>query len=92
MAEAEPALMPRCQLFADNREAILQKGGEVLQALQQGLIQSTDIQADLAELVAQPDRTWRTNDAAITVFKSVGFASLDLIAAEQVMAHRQSDR
>jgi len=84
MAEAEPALMPRAQVFADSREAVLQKGGEVLQAIQQGLMDAADIQAELAELAAQPQRAWRASDEAITVFKSVGFASLDLIAAELV--------
>ena len=84
MAEAEPALMPRAQVFADSREAVLQKGGEVLQAIQQGLMAAADIQAELAELAAQPQRAWRASDEAITVFKSVGFASLDLIAAELV--------
>lgn len=86
MAEAEPALMARAALFADSREAISQKGGEVLQAMQQGLIQPSDIQAELAQLAAQPTRAWRACEDAITVFKSVGFASLDLIAAEQVFA------
>jgi ornithine cyclodeaminase len=88
MAEAEPSLMPRAQVFADSREAIGQKGGEVLQAIQQGLIQPADILAELAGLAAQPSRAWRSSDAAITVFKSVGFASLDLIAAERVWASR----
>ena len=86
MAEAEPALMPRAQLFADSREAVLQKGGELLQAIQQGLVQASDIQAELAELAAQPGRAWRQSDEAITVFKSVGFAALDWIAAEKVFA------
>jgi ornithine cyclodeaminase len=89
MAEAEPALMPRAQVFADSLEAILQKGGEVLQAIQQGLIAASDIQAELAEIAAQPQRTWRSGDDAITVFKSVGFASLDLIAAELVFGARK---
>ena len=84
MAEAEPTLMPRAQVFADNREAILQKGGEVLQAIQRGLIAASDIQAELAELAVSPQKLWRRSDEAITVFKSVGFASLDLIAAEMV--------
>lgn len=82
MAEAEPVLMARSQVFADSREAVLQKGGEVLQAIQQGIIQATDIQAELAEIVAQPHRNWRQSDQSITVFKSVGFAALDLIAAD----------
>ena len=89
MAEAEPALMARAQVFADSREAILQKGGEVLQAIQKGLISASDIQAELAELTADPQRAWRQSEDAITVFKSVGFASLDLIAAEMVFAARQ---
>jgi alanine dehydrogenase len=88
MAEAEPALLARVQLFADNREAVLQKGGEVLQAIQQGLVAPSAIQAELAELAATPRRAWRTDAQAITVFKSVGFAALDLIAAEQVWAAR----
>ncbi len=88
MAEAEPALMPRAQVFADSRDAILQKGGEVLQAIQQGLITAGDIQAELDEIAAQPQKAWRSSDDAITVFKSVGFAALDLIAAELVFAAR----
>ena len=88
MAEAEPTLMPRAQVFADSRDAILQKGGEVLQAIQQSLIAAGDIQAELAEIAAQPQKAWRSSDAAITVFKSVGFAALDLIAAELVFAAR----
>ena len=90
MAEAEPELLARSSVFADNREAVLQKGGEVLQALQRGLLLPGAIQAELAELVesaAHPQHQWRHNEADITVFKSVGFAALDLIAAEQVMAH-----
>lgn len=86
MAEAEPALMPRAQLFADNREAVLQKGGELLQAIQQGLVPASAIEAELGELAAQPERAWRQSEDAITVFKSVGFAALDLIAAEKVLA------
>lgn len=84
MSEAEPALIARAQVFADHREAVLEKGGEVLHAIQQGLIAPSDIIAELAQLTLAPDADWRTDGHAITVFKSVGFASLDLIAAEMV--------
>jgi ornithine cyclodeaminase len=84
MAEAEPALLARSHVFADSREAVLEKGGELLQALQQGLIAASHICADLAGIAAQPARAWRADGRDITVFKSVGFASLDLIAAELV--------
>lgn len=85
MAEAEPVLMARSQLFADCRASVLEKGGEVFQAIKQGLVLDSDIIADLAELTAQSDRNWRHDGQAITLFKSVGFALLDLIAAEVVM-------
>jgi ornithine cyclodeaminase/alanine dehydrogenase-like protein (mu-crystallin family) len=44
----------------------------------------SNIEAELAELASDPFKSWRKNDQSITVFKSVGFASLDLIAAELV--------
>ena len=84
MAEAEPALMSKVQIFADNRSAVLEKGGEILQAIEQGIISPSSIEGELSELASAPTRSWRNNDQAITVFKSVGFASLDLIAAELV--------
>ena len=84
MAEAEPTLMAQAQVFADSRSAVLEKGGEVFQAIQQGLMAPTAIQAELAELAAQPHGHGRRDAKDITVFKSVGFASLDLIAAELV--------
>jgi alanine dehydrogenase len=84
MAEAEPSLMAQAKVFADSRSAVLEKGGEVFQAIQQGIIAPSAIQAELAELAAHPEGHWRRDAQDITVFKSVGFASLDLIAAELV--------
>ena len=86
MAEAELQLLPRARLFADNRAAVLEKGGEVVQALRAGLISAQDVLAELSELVASPALVeGRRSESDITVFKSVGFAALDLIAAEHVL-------
>lgn len=86
MAEAEPQLLPKARLFVDSREAVLQKGGEVLQALQAGLIKDADVRGELVDLLASSPKTvGRISDQDITVFKSVGFAALDLIAAEHVL-------
>lgn len=84
MAEAEPSLMARAEVYADLRAAVLEKGGEVFQAIAQGHLQVSQIRAELAELAAPGHGLWRTDPDGITVFKSVGFAALDLIAAEQV--------
>ena len=87
MAEAEPELLPRGRLFADNRAAVLEKGGEVVQALRAGLISEKDVLAELSELVASPALAdGHRAESDITVFKSVGFAALDLIAAEHVLS------
>jgi len=87
MAEAEPQLLARARLFADSRAAVLEKGGEVVQALHAGLISAHDVRAELSELVTVPRLVdGRRTDADITVFKSVGFAALDLIAAEHVLS------
>ncbi len=84
MAEADPALLAHAQVFADQRAAVIEKGGEVWQALQQGLITPSAIEAELAQLAVPDQYAWRRSPQSITVFKSVGFAALDLIAAEQV--------
>jgi ornithine cyclodeaminase len=92
MAEAEPALMSKAQIFADDRSAVLEKGGEIYQAIQQQIILASSIEGELAELASDPARSWRKNDEAITVFKSVGFASLDLIAAELVYQSKEKSK
>lgn len=80
MAEAEPALLARAGLiYADDRDSVLAKGGEVVQAIQGGLITAQAIAGGLAELCAGPPPR---PDDAVTVYKSVGFAALDLIATE----------
>lgn len=93
MAEAEPQLLSKVRLFADTREGVLQKGGEVVQALQAGLIVAADVRAELAELVAlSAPAPGRSSDQDITVFKSVGFAALDLIAADYLLQGHQTER
>jgi ornithine cyclodeaminase len=86
MAEAEPQLLAKAKIFADTRDGVLQKGGEVLQALRSGLITEADVCAELAELVDSSSKmAGRSSEQEITVYKSVGFAALDLIAAEHLL-------
>jgi ornithine cyclodeaminase/alanine dehydrogenase-like protein (mu-crystallin family) len=83
MAEAEPALLSRGKIYADDRASVLAKGGEVVQAIRAGLITEAALLGDLASLCAAPPVR---APGAITVYKSVGFAALDLIAAELALA------
>lgn len=80
MAEVDPALLGRAELWADDRDAVLAKGGEVVQAIARRIIGAEAVRGDLASLARGP-RPARDAEA-ITVFKSVGFAALDLVAAE----------
>ncbi|MCS6853638.1 MAG: ornithine cyclodeaminase family protein [Elioraea sp.] len=88
MSEAEPALLAAARLFADDRDAVLAKGGEVVQAIAAGLIAPEAIEADLAGLAAVPPARAAGD---ITVFKSVGFAALDLAATEVALRGLPAD-
>lgn len=84
MAEAEPELLARAALvYADDRASVLAKGGEVFQAIARGLIGAEAVRGGLADLCAAPPA--RGGDA-ITAYKSVGFAALDLIATELALS------
>ena len=92
MAEAEPALMPRARIYADTTEGVLQKGGEVLQAIRAGLIAQSDVRGELAQLLHPTQAlAGRATAQDITVFKTVGFAALDLISAELIYKNCGTD-
>ncbi|MBM3567040.1 MAG: ornithine cyclodeaminase family protein [Alphaproteobacteria bacterium] len=87
MAEADSGLLTRARIFADTRAGVLAKGGEVAQAITAGTLAPAAIEADLFELLAAQSPI-RQTDEEITVFKSVGSAAFDLVAAELVLADR----
>ena len=84
LRESDDALLRRGRLFVDTRGGALAEAGDVLQAFASGAIDATAIVADLAELCAghQPGRR---DPEEITVFKSVGAALEDLVAASLVL-------
>ncbi len=84
MAEADHSLLSRARLFADTRDGVLAKGGEVAQAIAAGIIDSSAVEDDLFRLTARKKPIVRSGDA-ITVFKSVGSAAFDLVAAEVIL-------
>lgn len=85
MIELPPALFGRAALVAvDSREAALEEAGELVAAIQAGLLAP-----DGFTEIGQIGRDWAaTRDpSAITVFKSVGLAIQDVAAAELVMGN-----
>lgn len=80
MRESDDALVERAELFVDTRDGCLSEGGDIVQPLKSGLITPEDIRADLYDL-CKGTYPGRTDDKAITLFKSVGAALEDLAGA-----------
>ncbi|MDX1643610.1 MAG: ornithine cyclodeaminase family protein [Thermoanaerobaculia bacterium] len=68
------------RLFVEQRAAALAEAGDLLLAIEAGLVEATHIVAELGE-VAVGDRPGRRSDDEITLFKSVGLAIEDLAVA-----------
>jgi ornithine cyclodeaminase len=84
MAEADTDSVSRSEVYVDTRSGALAEAGDILQAIDAGVIAESDIIGELAEL-ASGGISGRTNDRSITMFKSVGTALEDLAAAELAM-------
>ena len=83
MRETDDEVVRRATLFVDTRAGALKEGGDIVQPLNAGIIQETDVLAELSELT-QGTHPGRRSSEEITLFKSVGTAVEDLAAAELV--------
>ncbi len=80
MRETDNDAVRRADIYVDTRTGALKEGGDLVQPLNDGVISTDDIKAELAELVSGT-RAGRENDESITLFKSVGAALEDLAGA-----------
>jgi len=80
MREADDEAIKRSRLYIDTYPAATKESGDIVVPLEKGLINEDDIQADLFDLCSNR-KPGRQNDAEITLFKSVGHALEDLVAA-----------
>ncbi len=80
MREADDKTISRALVFVDTMQGSLKESGDIVIPLQNGIITKDDIKSDLFGLCSG-GHTGRTNDRQITVFKSVGHALEDLVAA-----------
>lgn len=70
----------RALLIVDHRESALAETGDLIIPIEKGLMQASDIHAELGEIAAGK-ASGRTSESQITLFKSVGVAIQDLAAA-----------
>ncbi|MGE5193139.1 MAG: ornithine cyclodeaminase family protein [Deltaproteobacteria bacterium] len=74
----------RALVVVDGRDAAWQEAGDLIQPFEAGLIGREHIHADLGELVLGRQRG-RSDDRQVTLFKSVGLAVQDAVAARHVL-------
>ena len=81
MQEFDEETVLNSLVVVDSREAVWEEAGELIIALQKGLIQEGHIHAELGEIAAGL-KPGRENNQQITFFKSVGVAVQDAIAGK----------
>ncbi|MGH2730600.1 MAG: ornithine cyclodeaminase family protein [Actinomycetota bacterium] len=81
--ELDDALIERSRIVVETRAAALAEAGDLLLPIGSGVIQESDIVADLAEVVAGAEV--RRGPEDVTVFKSVGVAFEDLVVARAAL-------
>jgi len=80
MQEIDSDLVARALVVVDSRQAALVESGDLVIPLRQGRLRPEAIHAELGEIV-KGARAGRTSDEQITLFKSVGVAIQDVVAA-----------
>ncbi len=83
MQEVDEETICRARIFVDSVEACLEEAGDLIIPLKRGLIQETDILAELGE-VAAGRKKGRRSASEITYFKSVGNAVQDVSVAQAI--------
>jgi ornithine cyclodeaminase/alanine dehydrogenase-like protein (mu-crystallin family) len=78
--EIDPRLVARALVVADSRAAAMKESGDILLAIEEGLIAAAHIHAELGE-VASGTKAGRQYAEQITLFKSLGLAIEDVVSA-----------
>lgn len=81
--EIAPQLVKRSRLYVDSREAAVLESGDVVMNVAAGLFDASHIRGELGELVLGRVEG-RTSAKDITIFKSLGMAVEDVVAADLV--------
>ena len=87
MREADSEALSRADVYVDTRAGAMSEAGEIVQAVNDGSFHASDIKGELRDLVTG-NAGGRTSDDSITLFKSVGTALEDLVAAELAVRNR----
>ena len=81
--EMDPLLVKRADLYVDSMQGALAEAGDIVLAIRDGAIDATHIRGELGAVVSGA-ATGRTTDERVTIFKSLGMAVEDVVAAQLV--------
>ena len=84
MQEIDPLTVCRALLIVDSRQAALAETGDLILPIQDGTLTPDDIHAELGEILAGSAQG-RTDPSQVTLFKSVGVAVQDAVAARAAL-------
>lgn len=85
-AEVPPETVVRARVIVDEREAAWEEAGDLIQPFEAGQITRDRVKAEMGELVSGT-AIGRENDQQVTLFKSVGLAVEDALAARVTLAN-----
>jgi len=86
--EMPPPLVKRARLYVDSRAAAVVESGDVVMNIAAGLFDASHIRGEIGELVlGRIDG--RSNVNEVTIFKSLGMAVEDVVAADLVFRRAQ---
>ena len=81
--EMPPALVARARLFVDSRAAALVESGDIVMGIAEGRFTDAHVIGELGSVV-MGGAPGRVTDGDITIFKSLGMAVEDVVAADLV--------
>ena len=87
--EMPAALVARARIYVDSRAGALAEAGDVLLAIADGAIDAQHVAGELGEVVSGSVRG-RQSDRDVTIFKSLGMAVEDLVAANLAVSRARA--
>jgi ornithine cyclodeaminase/alanine dehydrogenase-like protein (mu-crystallin family) len=89
MQELPVETVARARIVVDSYATVMDEAGDIIKAINAGLIKESDIHAELGEIVLGK-KTGRESEDEITFFKSVGNAVQDAAAAQLALKNART--
>lgn len=89
--EVDDWTISQAKIVVDSRTACLEQAGDLVMPIQAGILDSaTAVHAELGEILSGT-KPGRTNDAEVTLFKSLGNAAQDAVLARMILDRAEAE-